>query len=132
MFEEKSVLIVDDDPSLLDMYVERIKKEGAIVLEASDGEGAIQMAKENHPAVILLDIMMPKINGFEVLKNLKSDSDTAKIPIVILTALADDQKRREALSIGAVDFIVKSETLPIDVVEKLRKIISPESKLNGI
>lgn len=127
MFEEKSVLIVDDDPSLLEMYVERIKAEGAIVLEAIDGEEAIKMAKDNHPAAILLDVMMPKLNGFEVLKNLKSDPETTEIPIVILTALADDTKKREGLALGAVDFIVKSETLPIDVVEKLRKIISPDT-----
>jgi len=126
MFEGKSILIVDDDPSLLDMYVERIKAEGAIVLEANNGEEAIKVAKEEHPQIILLDIMMPKVNGFEVLKNLKADSDTATIPIVILTALADDQKRRQAFALGAADFIVKSEILPIDVVEKLRKIIAPE------
>lgn len=127
MFEEKVILIVDDDPSLLEMYVERIRAEGAIVLEATDGEEAVSLAKDNHPAAILLDIMMPKLNGFEVLKDLKTDPETAEIPIIILTALADDQRRREGLSLGANDFIVKSETLPIDVVEKLRKIISPDT-----
>lgn len=127
MFEEKSVLIVDDDPSLLEMYVERIRAEGAIVIEASDGEEAIKAAKDNHPAVILLDVMMPKLNGFEVLKNLKSDPETAEIPVIILTALADDQKRRAGLALGAADYVVKSETMPVDVVEKLRKIISPDT-----
>jgi len=129
MFENKSILIVADDPSLLDMYVERIKAEGAIVLEANNGEQAIKVAKEEHPQIILLDIMMPKTNGFEVLKDLKSDPDTAEIPIVILTALADDQKRRQAFTLGAADFIVKSEILPIDVVEKMRKIIAPDTEL---
>ncbi|MDO8444050.1 MAG: response regulator [bacterium] len=127
MFEDKVILIVDDDPSLLEMYVERIKVEGAIVLEAIDGEAAVRSAKDNHPAAILLDIMMPKLNGFEVLKNLKSDAETAKIPVIILTALADDQKKRQGLALGAADFIVKSETLPADVVEKLRKLIAPET-----
>jgi len=128
MFEGKSVLIVDDDPSLLDMYVERIKAEGAIVLEANNGEDAIRAAREDRPEAIMLDIMMPKLNGFEVLKNLKADSDTAGIPIVVLTALADDQKRRQAISLGAADFIVKSEILPIDVVEKIRKLIAPDQE----
>jgi len=127
MFGDKVILIVDDDPTLLEMYVERIKSEGAIVLEAIDGDEAITVAKENKPAVILLDVMMPKKNGFEVLKDLKSDPETADIPVVILTALADDQKKREGMSLGATDFIVKSEMLPIDVVEKLRKIIAPDS-----
>lgn len=127
MFEGKSILIVDDDPSLLEMYVERMKAEGAVVVEATNGDEAVRSAQENHPAVILLDVMMPKLNGFEVLKSLKADPDTAEIPVVILTALADDQKRREGLALGAADFIVKSEILPIDVVEKLRKIISPDT-----
>ena len=127
MFEGKSILIVDDDPSLLEMYVERIKAEGAIVLEAIDGEAAIRSVKQNHPAAILLDIMMPKLNGFEVLKNLKSDAEMAQIPVIILTALADDQKRQQGLALGAADFIVKSEPLPVDVIEKLRKIIAPNT-----
>lgn len=127
MFSDKVILIVDDDTTLLDMYVERMKSEGAIVLEAIDGEEAIKLAKEDHPAVILLDIMMPKLNGFEVLKQLKTDPETTDIPVIILTALADDQKKREALAFGATDFIVKSEMLPLDVVEKLRKIISPDT-----
>jgi len=132
MFADKVVLVVDDDPTMLEMYVERIKSEGAIVLEAIDGEEAITQAKENHPAIILLDIMMPKINGFDVLKELKSDNDTANIPVVILTALADDQKKHEGMALGAADFIVKSETLPLDVVEKLRKIIAPDSNIGEI
>lgn len=132
MFEDKVILIVDDDPSLLEMYVERIKVEGAIVLEAKDGEEAIRAVKDNHPAAILLDIMMPKLNGFEVLKNLKSDPEMAKIPVIILTALADDQKKHQGLALGAADFIVKSETLPIDVIEKLRKIIAPDTPNNEI
>jgi len=132
MFADKVVLVVDDDPTMLEMYVERIKSEGAIVLEAIDGEEAITQAKENHPAIILLDIMMPKINGFDVLKELKSDNDTANIPVVILTALADDQKKHEGMALGSADFIVKSETLPLDVVEKLRKIIAPDSNIGEI
>lgn len=125
MFEGKVVLVVDDDPSLLEMYVERIKAEGAIVIEAMDGEEAIAAAKEHNPIAILLDIMMPKINGFDVLKALKADTATASIPVVILTALADDQKKVAGMQLGAADYIVKSETLPVEVVEKLRRIISP-------
>ena len=132
MFSDKVILIVDDDTTLLEMYVDRIKSEGAVVLEAIDGEEALKLAKEDHPAVILLDVMMPKLNGFEVLKQLKADPDTTSIPIVILTALADDSKKREALALGAADFFVKSDMLPMDVVEKIRKIISPEAVIGEI
>lgn len=125
MLTEKVILIVDDDLTLLEMYVERIKAEGATVLQAQDGEEALKVAKENHPAIILLDIMMPKKSGFEVLKELKADPDLAKIPVLILTALADDTKKNEGLALGAVDYIVKSETLPVDVIAKIDKALAP-------
>lgn len=127
MLEDKVVLVVDDDITLLDMYVERIKAEGAIVVDAHDGEEALQKAHETSPSVILLDVMMPKLNGFDTLSQLKSDPDTAHIPVIILTALSDDRKRRQGLELGAADFIVKAETLPIDVIEKIEKVISPEN-----
>lgn len=127
MLEEKVILVVDDDLTLLEMYVERIKAEGAIVIEARDGEEALEKIRETKPNIIMLDVMMPKINGFDVLKQLKSDSETADIPVIILTALSDDQKRRQGLQLGAADFVVKAETLPIDVIEKIRNLLSSES-----
>jgi CheY-like chemotaxis protein len=126
MFEGKVILVVDDDPTLLEMYVERIKSEGAIVVEARDGQEALERIAESRPSIIMLDVMMPRLNGFDVLSRIKSDPETANIPVIILTALSDDQKRRQGLELGAADFIVKAETLPIDVVEKIRKLISPE------
>ncbi len=127
MLEEKVILVVDDDLTLLEMYVERIKAEGAIVIEARDGEEALEKIRETKPNIIMLDVMMPKINGFDVLKQIKSDVETAGIPVIILTALSDDQKRRQGLQLGAADFIVKAETLPIDVIEKIRNLLATES-----
>jgi CheY-like chemotaxis protein len=127
MLEEKVILVVDDDITLLEMYVERIKTEGAVVLEAKDGEEALQVARQNKPSIILLDLMMPKINGFDVLKALKSDPETTNIPVVVLTALSDDQKKQQARALGATDFIVKSESLPIDVIEKIKNILASEN-----
>ncbi|MFA7253871.1 MAG: response regulator [Patescibacteria group bacterium] len=121
---DKVILIVDDDPTLLEMYSERLKAEGAIVLQAMNGEDAIQTIKQNKPHFILLDIMMPKINGFDVLKAIKADTETSAIPVAVLSALADDQKKKQAIGLGAVDFYVKSELLPIDVVEKIKRVIS--------
>lgn len=132
MLEEKVVLIVDDDITLLEMYVDRIKEEGAIVVEAKDGEDAMQKVRETKPCAVLLDIMMPKMNGFEVLKQLKSDPETTDIPVIILTALSDDQKRKQGIQLGADDYIVKSETLPIDVIEKIKKVISSKDIQMGV
>lgn len=125
MLSEKVILIVDDDLTMLDMYVERIKAEGAIVVTARNGQEALDQIRENKPAMILLDVMMPKLNGLEVLKQLRSDPETSELPVVLLTALADDKTRRQGMDLGAADYIVKSETLPIDVIEKIRKVIAP-------
>jgi len=124
MLDGKVILIVDDDPTLLEMYVERMKAEGAIVVQAMDGEQALEQVKSSKPSIVLLDIMMPKVNGFEVLRQIKADSETAAIPVIILSALNDDQKRREGLSLGASDCIAKSEILPADVVKKVEAVIT--------
>jgi len=129
MLEEKVVLVVDDDLTLLEMYVERIKAEGAIVVEARDGEEALERIGETKPNIIMLDIMMPKMNGFDVLKKIKSDPETASIPVIILTALSDDQKKKQGMELGADDYIVKAETLPVDVVAKITKLLSSEKKV---
>jgi two-component system response regulator ResD len=116
----KTILIVDDDLTLREMYVERLKLEGFEVDMAKDGEEAIQRAKTGHPDVILLDIMMPKINGLDVLKMLKSDDETKDIPVLLLTALIQDIDKTKGLSSGADDYIVKSETMPGEVIEKIK------------
>jgi len=127
MLNDKVILIVDDDLTLLEMYVERIKAEGAVVIQAQDGEEALAQARDDHPHLILLDIMMPKVNGLEVLKQLKADEATSMIPIILLSALADEERKKLAFSLGAADYIVKSETLPGDVIEKLKKALAPKT-----
>jgi len=128
MLEGKVLLIVDDDLTLLEMYVERIKAEGAIVVSAGDGEAGLAQIQESKPNVILLDIMMPKMNGFDVLKKMHENPEMAVIPVILLTALNDDQKRNEGLKLGAVDYIVKSETLPIDVIAKINDVLEKAEK----
>ncbi|MEI8143401.1 MAG: response regulator [Candidatus Berkelbacteria bacterium] len=123
MLNDKVILVVDDDPTLLEMYVERFKASGAIVIKAVNGEDAITQIKENHPVCVLLDVMMPKVNGFDVLKEIRGNSDTAQTPIIVLTALNDDVKRKMAMDLGANDFICKAESLPSDVVAKVEKFV---------
>ncbi|MCR4277791.1 MAG: response regulator [Candidatus Berkelbacteria bacterium] len=119
----KSILLVDDDMTLREMYAERLKAEGFQVNTAKDGEEALRMATENHPNIILLDIMMPKINGLDVLKKLKEQPDTKSIPVIVLTALIQDRERMESVTRGADDYIVKSETMPGEVIAKVHALI---------
>lgn len=124
MLEEKGILVVDDDFALLQLYEERIKQEGAMVSTAQDGAEAIQKAAETRPHVILLDLMMPTMNGFDVLMKLKEEEITKNIPIIVFSALSDEDKKKMALDLGADAYLVKSEVLPIDVVEKIKTVIA--------
>lgn len=119
-----SILIVDDDIILRQMYEERLKAEEYSVDAATDGEEALKKAKDKKFDLILLDIMMPKINGLDVLKMLKSDEDTKNIPVILLTALIQDVDKQKGLAFGADDYIVKSETMPGEVMEKIKKVLA--------
>ncbi|MGA2666799.1 MAG: response regulator [Patescibacteria group bacterium] len=116
----KTLLLVDDDLTLREMYEERLKAEGFTIVQASNGEEALAKAKEIKPAIILLDIMMPKVNGFDVLKSLKANPDLKEIPVIVLSALIQDVDRAEGKRLGAADYIVKSETMPGEVIEKIK------------
>jgi len=119
----KVILLVDDDLTLREMYGERLKVEGFEIVQASNGEEALQQAKEVNPNVILLDIMMPKINGFDVLRQLKEDPELKDIPVIILTALIQDVDRLQGKKLGAADYIVKSETMPGEVIAKIQGVL---------
>lgn len=119
----KSILLADDDITLREMYAERLKAEGFTVETAQDGEDALQKATELLPNAILLDVMMPKMNGLDVLKKLKEQDATKNIPIIILTALIQDREKMESITRGADDYIVKSEAMPGDVIAKVHAVL---------
>ena len=126
----KSILLVDDDLTLREMYTERLKAEGFVVETAKDGEEALFKAKDLMPNIILLDIMMPKINGLDVLRKLKQDPETENIPVIVLTALIQDREKMESITRGADDYIVKSETMPGDVIGKSKNLLdNPKKKV---
>ena len=114
------VLIVDDDQTLCDMYAERLKAEGFEVVVAHNGEEGVAKATQYMPNVILLDLMMPKVNGFNTLEILKSTEETKNIPVLLLTALIQEENKRRGLQAGAEDYIIKSETMPGDVIVKIK------------
>lgn len=124
MLEDKVVLIIDDDTSLLSMYGERLQHEGMVVEYAKDGEEALNMAFSNNPNIIVLDILMPKKNGLEVLKDLKENESTRNIPVIVLSALNDEEKKKTAFELGAIDYILKSEVLPVDIVDRVSKVLN--------
>ena len=124
----KSILLADDDITLREMYSERLKAEGFTVETAQDGQEALEKATELLPNAILLDIMMPKMNGLDVLKKLKEQDETKHIPVIILTALIQDREKMESVTRGADDYIVKSEAMPGDVIAKVHGVLEKSSQ----
>lgn len=124
MDQGKVILLVDDDLTLREMYEERLKAEGFSIIQASNGEEAIAKAKDSKPNVVLLDIMMPKVNGFDVLKEIKASPELQKIPVIVLTELIQDVDREQGKKLGAADYIVKSETMPGEVINKINNAIT--------
>src|SRR3989338_444327 len=110
------VLIIEDDPLMSRMYQKIFSFEGYEVDTADNGEDGLAKVRSGRPNLILLDIMMPKMNGFEVLTKLKTDPETKSLPVVILTNLAGQKDAENAMTKGAVKYIVKSEFEPKQVV----------------
>ncbi|MFA7244510.1 MAG: response regulator [Patescibacteria group bacterium] len=119
MPESKTIMVVDDDLTLREMYEERLKAEGFVVTGAADGEEAYKKAQEEHPSLIILDIMMPKLNGIDTLKKLRADDKTQDIPVIILTALVQEIDKIKEMMRPNDSYLVKSEEMPKDVVSKV-------------
>lgn len=119
------ILIIEDDPSMSKMYKRIFTLENYETEVAEDGEKGLEAAETTKPALILLDIMMPKMNGLEVLDKLKSNPQTAAIPVIILTNLGSEKDAETALSKGALQYIIKSEHEPQDILAFAKKILSP-------
>ncbi len=118
------ILIVEDDPLMLRMYQRVFTLEKYEVEVAVNGEEGLEKARSVKPTLILLDIMMPKMNGLQMLEKLKADPEMQKIPVVLLTNLAGKQDAETGLSLGAVKYIVKSEYVPKRIVEMVKEIIA--------
>ena len=123
MVDGKTILIVDDDLTLLEMYQERFKEEGYVVIGASNGEEALKKVQKNKPALMVLDIMMPKLNGIDVMKRLRANKETKDLPVIILTALVQEIDKLKNLMGPDDEYLVKSEDMPRDVVEKVNSIL---------
>ncbi|MDQ5953275.1 MAG: two-component system, OmpR family, phosphate regulon response regulator PhoB [Patescibacteria group bacterium] len=117
---EKKILMVEDDEGLAAVYVARLQAEGFNVHRVANGEEALAAAISFKPDLILLDVMMPKVSGFDVLDILKNTPETTNIRIIMLTALSQDADKERAQELGADDYLVKSQVVIADVVERIK------------
>lgn len=119
----KTILIIEDESALQKTLGDALGQEGFEVFSALDGEVGLRLAREKRPDRILLDLILPKANGFDVLKNLKESKETKDIPVIVLTNLEGMEDIQRALDLGATTYLVKSNYTLQELVEKIQKAV---------
>lgn len=114
------ILLVEDDDSLANVYLTRLQAEGFDVRRVSNGEEALAAALSYHPHIMLLDVMMPKVSGFDVLDIIRNTPETANLKVIMLTALSQDSDIERAKALGADEYLIKSQVVISDVIERVR------------
>ena len=115
------VLLIEDDEQFLDMYRMRLERDGYRVHTATDGEQGLSLAAELQPDIVFLDIRLPKMDGFEVLRRLRAEDATASTPVVILSNYGEQEMVDRGLKLGAMEFLVKAHTTPVELSEGIEE-----------
>jgi len=119
----KKILFIEDESALQKTFKEILKQEGYEMTSALDGEVGLRLAKTQKPDLILLDLILPRVHGFDVLKKLKEDKETRDIPIIVLTNLEGIGDIDKALELGATTYLVKAQYSLEEVVQKIKKAL---------
>lgn len=121
--KNKQILLVEDDTFLANIYKTKFEMEGFKVTVAENGELGLEQAKKKKPDVVLLDILLPKMDGFTVLKKLKDDESLKNIPVILLTNLGQKDDVDKGLELGAADYLIKAHFKPSETVDKVMKVL---------
>lgn len=121
---KKSILIVEDEQSLLEALKLKLEKENIEVLTASTGEEALALLKDRRPTLVSLDIILPRMNGIEVLQNIRKDQNIKDLPVVIVSVSGSEEKLKRAFGLNVIDYLVKSEYTIDNIVNKLKNILN--------
>lgn len=117
----KRILFVEDDDALASVYMIRLEAEGFVLQRVANGEDALAAAVSFRPDLVLLDVMMPKISGFDVLDILRNTPETANLKVVMLTALSQEADKKRAESLGVDEYLVKSQVVITDVIDRIKR-----------
>ncbi|MBU1167585.1 response regulator [Patescibacteria group bacterium] len=129
MSEKKpKILIIEDDPFLLSMYVTKLEANEFEVASEEDGEKGIKAIKDEQPDLLLLDILLPGKDGFEILEDMKTDEELKGIPVILLTNLGQRKDVEKGLELGAVDYLIKAHFTPSEVITKIMKVLEKSEK----
>ena len=120
----KTILLVEDDPFLVDIYSTKLKEAGFSVQIAIDGKEVLKKIKGNIPDLLLLDIVLPNFNGWEILRKIERDDELKTLKVVILSNLGEKQEIEKGLRLGAARYLVKAHYTPSEVVEEVKKILN--------
>lgn len=125
--EKTKIVVVEDDEALAKVLYTELSDAGFDTSQAFDGESGLELVKSKHPDLVLLDLVLPKKQGFEVLEELKKSPDTKAIPVIILTVLDEADDIKKGLKLGADDYIAKSEHPIGEIIEKVKSFFAKES-----
>lgn len=119
----QKILVIEDDKFLRELIARKLREEDYEVAEAIDGEEGIRKIKEEEPALVLLDLILPGIDGFEVLNKMKGDVQISQIPVIILSNLGQREDIEKGLKLGATDYLVKAHFTPAEIIDKIKKVL---------
>ena len=118
----KSILLVEDDPFVVDIYTTKLESAGFSIDVAEDGEDALRKLKEKKPDLMILDIVLPNIDGWELLKKIRTELGLEDLKVVVLSNLSQKEEVQKGVELGAVKYFIKANFTPSEVVEEIKKI----------
>jgi len=120
---QTKILIVEDDKFLRDLISQKLQRENFLIVSAMNGEEGLEKAKTEHPAIILLDLILPGMDGFDVLRSLKKDMGAVMPPVIVLSNLGQKEDMERAFREGAEDYMVKAHFTPGEIVAKIKAVL---------
>ncbi|MFA5360035.1 MAG: response regulator [Patescibacteria group bacterium] len=121
--DKKKILVVEDDPMISSMYKTKFEVDGFEVFTADNGATGLELVKKEKPDIVMLDIILPQLDGFSVLEQIKQDKITKNIPVIMLTNLSTDEDKAKGEKMGALDYLVKASLTPGQISEKIKQIL---------
>jgi DNA-binding response OmpR family regulator len=115
-----TILVIEDDPLLSKMYEAKLTNGGLTVIKAADGEEGLKAAITSHPSLILLDVMMPRLSGIDMLEILRKDPWGAHVPVIVLSNLSETQEGNKAKALGVKEYLIKANFTPSEILEKIK------------
>ncbi len=123
--QKNRILVIEDEPSILKAIAEALRIENFEVFTASDGESGLVQFRTRKPDLVLLDLILPGKNGFEVLQSARQDPECARVPVVILSNLGDEDEIKQGMDLGAVDYLIKADYDLGEIVKIIRRHLHP-------